>query len=131
MKKFFESSLRPSSANKKLVACEVGFAVDVVNSQYSEYSAFDDIYMRRYWCQPAVKQKLKNLGLVSMDEKRLIDPDKERMRLKSAKSRIAQAELQTKILQQKRGSKLTLEKAWLKRQLVGMIRRDSMKKPPY
>jgi hypothetical protein len=126
MRKFFESSLRPTSVNKYLVAKEVGFKIETANSAYPEYSAFDDVHMRTYWCQPVVKQKLMNLGLVSQDGRRLIDPDKERMRLKSAQSRIARAEIQNQILYQKRISKLLIERAWLKRQMVDVLKNESV-----
>jgi hypothetical protein len=48
------------------------------------------------------------------------------MRLKTAQKQILQAEVQNRILYQKRVSMLLLERAWLKRQIVDILKKDAI-----
>ena len=122
----FLNSLRTRPSSKELISREVGFDNSTCLASYPIYSPFYDKHMQEYWFSPITRRRLVECGFLTKDGQRLIDPDREKKRFLSVQKIILEAEQRLRVRQDKVKSKLFLQNVWLQRQLVGILKRESI-----
>ena len=118
MKNYFESSLRPVSADKRLVAREVAFTPNPLCTRLAPYT--DVLATRKYKDQaPTHVQLTKSINR----------PDSQESAKSSGLSREARAyrrirdtEKQCSVKRDREIARLQLERAWLKRKIVLILK---------
>ena len=118
----FSNSLRSQPESKKLVSLEVKYDDSISHSTYADYSPYYDVHTREYWMSPSTRNRLVKFGLLSKDGK-LVDPDKDRMRIASAMRRVATAESKRSFKEYRARADLIAESAWLEQQLLFEMKR--------
>jgi hypothetical protein len=125
--KFFESSLRPVSADKRLVAREVAFNVNALHetqrtgwstgkpATHDNLSAAVSLYSR--------KQRAKHTD-GSPDQQ--VDEHRQRLRELRAGLKRKSAERRCLVKREQAASSLQLESVWLKKQIVTLLKKQQL-----
>ncbi len=125
--KFFESSLRPVSADKRLVAREVAFNAHVQH----ECRESRIHYANTLSCaepQAAVSLYSRNHRIVSAKSNQddQIINDRQRNRKLRANQRLQSAEKKCRVKRDREAARLQLESVWLKKQIVAILRKQQV-----